>query len=68
MWDCGGIIITPPPCRSRPCDSRSIDPGGGRWWRVTGYIRGVLPTIVEVSLVTGGKVTGKVTQPWKTQR
>ena len=67
MWGYGGIIVALPLHEAFSWDSHHTDTGGERWWRGDGDVYGVLPTSVEISGVSGGWVTNKVTQLRKTQ-
>ena len=68
MRDDDGGIIALPLHGASPRDSHTIDPGGGHRQRGTICIRGVILIGVEVSDVTGGRVTSEGKQPGKTQR
>ena len=56
-----GRFITPPPHRARPRDIHATGSGGGRWWRKTRDIHGILPMGVDVSGMSGGQVPGEGT-------
>ena len=58
MQDDNGSIVFPSPYGAIPRDSHATDPRGGRRRRGTGDICGFFPTVVEVSGMSGGRLSG----------
>ena len=68
--DCGGVngsIVTPPPHGEITWDSHATEPGSRPWKGGTRDINDVLPTGVKVGGMSGIRVPGESTKPWKTQ-
>ena len=49
-----GGVLTSEPHGEHPQEEFGTDTGGGHWERGEGYLRGVLPTSVNLSGLTGG--------------
>ena len=67
MQDGDGNIVSPPPHGYIPQYSHATDLGGGRRQRGNVNIRGILPTGVEIGVVSSVRLPDEVAQPGKTQ-
>ena len=63
-----GITVAPPPRGEISWKSHDTDLRGGCQWSGAGDICDVLPMCDDITDVPGGRVSGKVKQPGKTQR